>query len=72
MYLLVDEIERHIDDENYLRNRTWAVGDSLEYLHYLPNRRIELTNMDGKIRSNANMLSWMKNLSPITIDKERK
>ena len=42
VYLLVDDIERHIDDAAYLRNRVWAMGDSLERLRYLPNRRIEL------------------------------
>lgn len=41
VYLLVDDIERHIDDAAYLRNRVWAMGDSLERPRYLPNRRIE-------------------------------
>lgn len=65
VYLLVDDIERHIDDTDYLRNRIWAMGDSLEHLRYLPNRRIELATIDERIRIHSNMMDWMKYLPPM-------
>lgn len=69
VFLLVDDIESHIRDDDYLRNRIWAIGDSLEHLHYLPSRRIELTNVDERIRSHSNMLDWMKYLPPMELKK---
>lgn len=65
VYLLVDDIERHIDDPDYLRNRIWTMGDSLEHLRYLPNRRIELATIDERIRIHSNMMDWMKYLHPM-------
>jgi len=70
VYLLVDDIERHIHDDGYLRNRLWAMGDSLEHLHYLPNRRIELANIDERIRIHLNMMDWMKYLPPMEFKKK--
>ena len=69
IFLLVDELEQHSDDEKYLANRAWALGDSLENAHYLPNGRIELANIDEKIRIHANMLDWMKYLPPVTFSQ---
>jgi hypothetical protein len=70
VYLLVDDIERHIDDEDYLRNRIWAIGDSLEHLHYLPNRRVELINVDERIRNLSNMMDWMKYMPPMKFERK--
>lgn len=62
VYLLIEEIEQHMDDKDFLANRMWALGDSLTHLRYLPNRRIELPTIDERIRSHANMLDWIKHL----------
>ena len=70
VFLLVDELERHAGDEAFLANRAWALGDSLEHARYLPNRRIEIANIDERIRNIANMLDWMKYLPPIHFEKE--
>ena len=52
-----------------MANRAWALGDSLEHARYLPNRRIEIANIDERIRSLANMMDWMKYLPPIQFEK---
>lgn len=70
MFLLVDEMECHADDEKFLRNRMWALGDSIEHLRYLPNRRIELPTIDERVRSLSNMMDWMKYLPPVTLKKK--
>ena len=70
VYLLVDDIERHIHDEAYLSNRIWALGDSLERLRYLPNRRIDLRTIDEKVRNHANMMDWMKNMPPMVFKRK--
>lgn len=67
VYLLVDDLERHMDDVSYLRNRMWALGDSIEHLRYLPNRRIELPTIDERVRNLSNMMDWMKYLPPVSI-----
>ena len=69
VYLLVDDIERHIDDDDYLMNRIRAMVDSLEHLHYLPNKRVELTNIDERIRIHSNMMDWMKYMPQIQYKK---
>ena len=46
------------------------MGDSLEHLHYLPNRRIELANIDERIRIHSNMMDWMKFLPPMEFKKK--
>lgn len=69
VFLLVDELEKHAGDEPFLANRVWALGDSLEYARYLPNRRIEIANIDERIRNLANMMDWMKYLPPIQFEK---
>lgn len=49
VFLLVDEMECHADDEKFLRNRIWALGDSIEhlrYLHILGRKVKERTNFD--------------------------
>ena len=62
MFLLLDELDTHQDDEALISNRLWAMGDSLEQARYLPNGRIDLLTIDEKIRIVANMLDWMKYL----------
>lgn len=69
VFLLVEELEQHVGDEAFLANRAWALGDSLEYARYLPNRRIEIANIDERIRNLANMMDWMKYLPPIQFEK---
>ena len=69
VFLLVDDLEQHAGDEAFLANRAWALGDSLEYARYLPNRRIEIANIDERIRNLANMMDRMKYLPPIQFEK---
>lgn len=64
LYLLVDDIEQHKDNQPYLFGKYRNLGESLEYTKYLPNRRIELTRIDEKMRLHANMLNWIKYLPP--------
>ena len=65
VFLLVDELEQHAGDEDLLANRVWALGDSLEHARYLPNRRIEISNIDERMRNLANMMDWMRYLPPV-------
>lgn len=60
MFLLLDELDTHQDDEALISNRLWALRDSLEQARYLPNGRIDLQTIDEKIRIVANLLDWMK------------
>ena len=68
VFLLVDELEQHAGDEAFLANRAWALGDSFEHARYLPNRRIEIANIDERMRNLANMMDWMKYLPPIKFE----
>ncbi len=70
VFLLIDEMERHKEDEKFLANRLWALGDSLEHARYLPNRRIELPSIDERMRNLSNMMDWMKYLPPVSLRKE--
>jgi len=70
VFLLVDELEQHADDEDFLANRVWALGDSLEHARYLPNRRIEIANIDERMRNLSNMKGWMKYLPPVEFEKK--
>lgn len=72
VFLIVDELERHAGDEAFLVNRAWALGDSLEHARYLPNRRIELSNIDERMRILANMMDWIKYLPPMQFNKNHK
>ena len=63
-------MERHKEDEKFLANRLWALGDSLEHALYLPNRRIELPSIDERMRNLSNMMDWMKYLPPVSLRKE--
>ena len=72
VFLLVDELERHADDEKYLRNRIWALGESLEDIRSLPNGRIELSTIDEKIRNYSNMLNWIDDLPPVMLAENRR
>ncbi|MBQ2784423.1 MAG: hypothetical protein IJE99_05440 [Alistipes sp.] len=69
IFLLIDDLEQHAGDEAFLANRAWALSDSLEHARYLPNRRIEIANIDERIRNLANMMDWMKYLPPIQFEK---
>lgn len=70
VFLLIDELEQqHAGDKAFMANRAWALGDSLEHARYLPNRRIEIANIDERMRSLANMIDWMKYLPPIQFEK---
>lgn len=71
VFLLVDDIERHIHDDTYLRNRMWSLGESLISLRYLPNRRIELSTIDERVRIHANMMDWLKYLPPVEFDGKK-
>ena len=70
VYLLIDELERNADNEKYIANRMWALGDSLRHLKYLPNRRVELPTIDEKIRLHANSMDWLKQLAPVLKRKQ--
>lgn len=70
MFLLVDGLEQHAGDEACLANRAWALGDSLEHARYLPNRRIEIANIDERMRNLANMMDWMKYLPLMQFEKD--
>ena len=66
VFLLIDDIQQHINNMSYLRNRVWAMGDSLDHLRFLPNGRIELPTIDERIRVHSNMMDWMKYLPPVS------
>jgi len=70
VFLLVDELEHHADDEEYLRNRIGALGESLKNLRSLPNGRIELPTIDKKIRNYSNMMNWIEDLPPVAFKKK--
>lgn len=70
VFLLVDGLEQHAGDEACLANRAWALGDSLEHARYLPNRRIEIANIDERMRNLANMMDWMKYLPLMQFEKD--
>ncbi|MBR0500345.1 MAG: hypothetical protein IJJ72_05055 [Bacteroidales bacterium] len=70
VFLLVDELEQNAGDEAFLANRAWALGDSVEHARYLPNRRIEIANIDERLRNLANMMDWMKYLPLMQFEKD--
>ncbi len=67
VFLLVEDIERHKNNQFYLENRFWALGESLEHSRYLPNRRIELPSIDERMRLLSNMMDWGKYLPPMLL-----
>ena len=67
VYMFVDEMVQNIDNERFVSNRLWALGDSIEHLRHLPNGRIELPTIDERVRNLSNMMGWMKYLPPMTI-----
>ena len=69
VFLLIDELEQHAGNKAFMANRAWALGGSLEHARYLPNRRIEIANIDERMRNLANMMDWMKYLPPIQFEK---
>lgn len=70
MYLLSDEMQQNINNKDFIANRLWALGDSIEHLRLLPNGRIELSTIDEKVRSIANMMDWLKYLPPVLKTKK--
>lgn len=60
VFMLIDELQQHAGDEDFLANRVWALGDSLRHIRPLPNGRIELAAIDERIRCFSNLLGWMK------------
>lgn len=69
VFLLVEDIEIHKNNQSYLGNRFWALGESLEHARYLPNRRIELPTIDERMRLLSNMMDWEKHLPPVLLSK---
>lgn len=67
VFLLVEDIERHKNNQSYLENRFWALWESLEHSRYLPNRRIELPSIDERMRLLSNMMDWEKYLPPMLL-----
>lgn len=67
VFLLVEDIERHKNNQSYLENRFLALGESLEHSRYLPNRRIELPSIDERMRLLSNMMDWEKYLPPMLL-----
>ncbi len=72
VFLLVEDFERHKNNQSYLENRLWALGESLEHSRYLPNRRIELSTIDERMRLLSNMMDWEKYLPPVSVRKKNK
>lgn len=70
MYLLSDEMQQNINNKDFIANRLWALSDSIEHLRLLPNGRIELSTIDEKVRSIANMMDWLKYLPPVLKTKK--
>lgn len=67
VFLLVEDIERHKNNQSYLENRFLALGESLKHSRYLPNRRIELPSIDERMRLLSNMMDWKKYLHPMLL-----
>ena len=65
VYLTIEALVKHKDDGDYLANRMWILGDSLNKLKELPNGRIVLSSIDEKLRLHSNMMDWEKYLPPI-------
>lgn len=70
VYLLSDEMQQNINNKDFIDNRLWALGDSIERLRALPNGRIELSTIDEKVRSIANMMDWLEYLPPVLKTKK--
>lgn len=65
VYLLADEMLQNINNKDFIDNRLWALGDSIERLRALPNGRLELPTIDERVRGIANMMDWLKYLPPV-------
>lgn len=70
VFLFVDDLNQHIDDDAYLRIQLRGVFDSIKKLRKLPNGRIELTTIDESLRLRSNMMDWMKYLPPMKFKKK--
>lgn len=73
VFLFVDDLNQHINDDAYLRTHLRGVFDSIKKLRQLPNGRIELPTIDESLRLRSNMMDWMKYLPPMSFKQnERK
>lgn len=70
VFLTIDALFRHRDNESFLANHMMVIGDSLEHLRLLPNGRFLLSSIDEMLRLHSNMLEWEKYLPPITKNKK--
>ena len=70
VYLLADEMQQNINNKDFIDNRLWALGDSIERLRALPNVRLELPTIDERVRGIANMMDWLKYLPPVLKTKK--
>lgn len=70
VYLLADEMQQNINNKDFIDNRLWALGDSIERLRALPNGRLELPTIDERVRGIANMMDWLKYLPPVLKTKK--
>lgn len=62
VYLTIDEINRNVDDDSFIQNRIWALGNSLKVLKTLPIGRINMPTVDEQMRCHSNMMDWIKYL----------
>ncbi len=51
VYLLADEMQQNINNKDFIDNRLWALGDSIERLRALPNGRLELPTIDKELEA---------------------
>jgi len=70
VYLLADEMQQNFNNKDFIDNRLWALGDSIERLRALPNGRLELPTIDERVRGIANMMDWLKYLPPVLKTKK--
>lgn len=70
VYLLAEEMQQNINNKDFIDNRLWALGDSIERLRALPNGRLELPTIDERVRGIANMMDWLKYLPPVLKTKK--
>jgi len=64
--LVLEDALRVMDsgDESLIANKLWATLPHLKRVIYLPNRRIDLSTVNEMLRSQANMMDWMKYMPP--------
>jgi len=62
--LVAEDLKRAIDsgDEELIRNKAWATIPHLKKVILLPNGRIDLNTINEMLRTQANMMNWMKHM----------